>query len=741
MSKFIIVSNRLPIKIQKEQNQWIFSPTSGGLATGVKSVHENGKSLWIGWPGISSDEIEKNEYETLSKGLIEKKFKPIALSNEEIDDFYLGLSNKCIWPLFHYFKQYFQFDEHHWESYIKVNQKFADAILEEIEEGDQVWVHDYQLLLVPEMVKSIRKDVTIGFFLHIPFPSFEIFRIFPKREMLLKGMLGADLIGFHTYDYERHFLSSVRRILHLNVNYNLIQHAGREIVVNTFPMGIDYEKFENTTRNHSESKKETFSTLRIELDKHKQLNQGKIILSIDRLDYTKGVINRIKSFELFLEQYPEYQEKVRLLMVLVPSRDNVSHYKKLKRETDEIIGRVNGKFATVNWTPIWYYYRSFDFDDLIDLYRLSDIAMVTPLRDGMNLVAKEYLATRIENDGVLILSELAGASKELHQALIVNPFDITALSNSIHEALNMPLAEQIERNIELRERVKRYNVTFWSDSFLKELDLISKKIPINKTKRITPLIISKFEEQYKNSSKRLILLDYDGTLVPFNKNHKKALPTQAVSAILKSLSLDPKNKIIIISGRPPEFLDKIFVDLNITMIAEHGHFEKEPQSDWIEKNASSSNWMNHIYPILQQFTDNTPGTFIEKKRNSLVWHFRKTDPELGIIKSEELITVLTSMLSNDISLMEGNKIIEVTTSTTNKGIASYDHYAKDDYDFVLVAGDDVTDENMFTQLPDDVISIKVGNKESAAKHFVSIPADLIALLNHLESGKASSILK
>ena len=195
---------------------------------------------------------------------------------------------------------------------------------------------------------------------------FEIFRIFPKREMLLKGMLGADLIGFHTYDYERHFLSSVRRILHLNVNYNLIQHAGREIVVNTFPMGIDYEKFENTTRNHSESKKETFSTLRIELDKHKQLNQGKIILSIDRLDYTKGVINRIKSFELFLEQYPEYQEKVRLLMVLVPSRDNVSHYKKLKRETDEIIGRVNGKFATVNWTPIWYYYRSFDFDDLID---------------------------------------------------------------------------------------------------------------------------------------------------------------------------------------------------------------------------------------------------------------------------------------------------------------------------------------------------------------------------------------
>ncbi|MDC1056961.1 bifunctional alpha,alpha-trehalose-phosphate synthase (UDP-forming)/trehalose-phosphatase [Flavobacteriaceae bacterium] len=732
MSKFIIVSNRLPVKIEKQQNQWIFSPTSGGLATGLKSVHENGKSLWIGWPGISSNEIDDKEYETLSKGLLEKKFKPISLSNEEIDDFYLGLSNKCIWPLFHYFKQHFQFDEQQWDAYVKVNQKFANAILEEIEEGDQVWVHDYQLLLVPEMIKSIRKDVTIGFFLHIPFPSFEIFRIFPKREELLKGMLGSDLIGFHTYDYERHFLSSVRRILHLNVNFNLIQKGDREIVVNTFPMGIDYEKFEKTAYDHTKSEKESFSPLRIELEKHKELNQGKIILSIDRLDYTKGVINRVKSFELFLTQYPEYKEKVRMLMVLVPSRANVSHYKELKRETDEIIGRVNGNFATVNWTPIWYYYRSFDFDDLINLYRLSDVAMVTPLRDGMNLVAKEYLATRIQNDGVLILSELAGASKELHQSLIVNPFDITALSNTIHEALNMPLSEQVERNTELRERVKRYNITFWSETFLKELDRISKRIPIHKTKRITPNTISKFEVQYAQANKRLFLLDYDGTLVPFHKNHKKALPSPTVINLLKELNQDPKNKVIIISGRPPEFLDQIFKDLNLTMIAEHGHFEKEPQKEWIEKNASSSSWMNHIYPILQQFTDNTPGTFIEQKRNSLVWHFRKTDPELGVIKSEELKTVLSSMLSNDISLMDGDKIIEVTTSTTNKGIASYDHYAKEPYDFVLVAGDDVTDENMFTQLPDEVISIKVGNKKSVAKHSVVAPQELINLLNHFK---------
>ncbi len=351
MSKYIIVSNRLPVKIEKLNNQWNFSPTSGGLATGLKTVHENGKSLWIGWAGISAEEIEENDYKVLSKELSHQNYKPISLSENEIDDFYLGLSNKCIWPLFHYFKQYVEFDETQWASYVEVNQKFADAILEEIEAGDNVWIHDYQLLLVPEMVKSVRKDVTIGFFLHIPFPSFEIFRIFPKRDELLNGMLGADLIGFHTYDYQRHFISSVKRHLHLQVNYNIVKQAEREIIIDTFPMGIDFEKFENTAIKHQAEKEEDFSSFRKELEHHKATNEGKIILSIDRLDYSKGIVNRIKSFEHFLEHYPEYQEKVRLVMVCVPSRTNVSHYKKLKRDTDEIIGRVNGKFATVNWTP------------------------------------------------------------------------------------------------------------------------------------------------------------------------------------------------------------------------------------------------------------------------------------------------------------------------------------------------------------------------------------------------------
>ena len=730
MSKYIIVSNRLPVKIEKLDNRWNFSPTSGGLATGLKTVHENGKSLWIGWAGISAEEIEENDYVTISEELIEQNYKPIPLSENEIDDFYLGLSNKCIWPLFHYFKQYVEFDEAQWASYVAVNQKFADSILEEIEAGDKVWIHDYQLLLLPEMVKSVRKDVTIGFFLHIPFPSFEIFRIFPKRDELLKGMLGADLIGFHTYDYQRHFISSVKRHLHLQVNFNIIKKAGREIIVDTFPMGIDFEKFESTAVKHKAVKEENFSSFRTELERHKKTNEGKIILSIDRLDYSKGVLNRVKSFEYFLEQYPEYQEKVRLVMVSVPSRTNVSHYKKLKRDTDEIIGRVNGKFATVNWTPIWYYYRSFDFDDLIDFYCLSDIAMVTPLRDGMNLVAKEFLATRIDNKGVLILSELAGASKELHQSLTVNPFDIRGLSESIYEAINMPEEEQRERNLELRERIKRYNVIFWSDNFLERLATIDNTLQQHKSIRVTEVVSAEIAKQYHSANKRLLLLDYDGTLVKFEKMRNKALPTKQVLDLITQLSYEEFNDLVIISGRPMSFLEKVFKNKDITLVAEHGHFSRPAHSDqWIDKHATNNDWMSHILPVLQQFTDNTPGTLIEKKTNSLVWHYRKTDPELGVNKAEELKTVLASMISNEISIMEGNKIIEVIPAGINKGIAAFDLFSYQNYDFVLAAGDDVTDEDMFEKLPETCTSIKVGHKQTAAKYSVSGVDQLIDILS------------
>ena len=732
MKKIIIVSNRLPLKVEKNEKSIVFTPTSGGLATGLKSIHESDNALWIGWPGVSKEELNETQVDQIQKSLREMNFKPVHLDNEQVENFYLGLSNKSIWPLFHYFKQNVVFDENQWNAYVQVNEQFAQAIIEEIKPGDTLWVHDYQLMLVPKLIRQKVPDVTIGFFLHIPFPSFEIFRIFPKRREILSGLIGADLIGFHTYDYERHFLSSVKRILHLEVNFNTINNEGREVVVNTFPMGIDFEKFQAVSKTHSEIGKSQYGEIRKQLSSHREHTNGKLILSIDRLDYTKGILNRIEAFEIFLQRFPEYHEKIRLVMVIVPSRSEVSHYKQLKKKTDESIGRVNGLFSTVNWTPIWYYYRSFEFNDLIDLYRECEIGMVTPLRDGMNLVAKEFLATKIDSKGILILSELAGASKELHHALLVNPFDTLSLSDAIHEAINMSDAEQVERNKPMRERIRRYDIHEWSKRFMKELGAISERVSEDQTVKIKSKEQNTILQSFNLAKNRLLLLDYDGTLTGFHVNHKKAIPSEKLLKTIKVLSENNSTNVVIISGRSSDFLEKYFGHLYIDLIAEHGHLIRtKGTSKWKEKNISSNDWMPHILPIMQQFADNTPGTFVEIKKNSLVWHYRKTDPELGIIKSEELKTILSSMISNEVHLMNGDKIIEIVSSSVNKGTAAVERLDSSNYDFILAAGDDITDEDMFHYLPPRAINIKVGLKDTVAKYRIVDPIAMVDFLEQL----------
>ena len=731
MAKNIIVSNRLPLQVTKLDNSFEFSPTSGGLATGMNSVHQGQESLWIGWPGINDEQIDKKSWTPLKKSLKKEGFFPVSLNNKEIENFYFGLSNKALWPLFHYFIEFSVFNENQWDSYYEVNKKFAESVLTNIQKGDTVWIHDYQLMLCPKMIKDVRPDVTIGFFLHIPFPSFEIFRIFPWREPLLEGILGADLIGFHTYDYERHFLSSVKRILKKEVSFNRVSLGNREVVVNTFPMGIDYEKFKNAASEHLAMKQAEKSDLKKQLELHKKgAEKGKLILSIDRLDYTKGVINRIKAFEIFLTKYPEYLERVRLVMLTVPSRSSVSDYKRLKKETDEIVGRINGKFATVNWTPIWYYYRAMAFDDLIDLYMTSDIGMITPVRDGMNLVAKEFVATRVSGDGVLILSEMAGASKELYEAIMVNPFDLNQMAESILTAINMPVKEQKKRNLSMQKRLSRYSVELWAKEFMKALKSkpeIDEEYPAQiLDSKIKKSLINKF----KSSERRMIFLDYDGTLVDFNDDPELAQPDQELLKLIKKLSKYPDTDIAVVSGRDQKFLDKWFGDLNIALVAEHGYFMKFKKV-WSSKGSHQKKWQNDIIPLLETFSDRTPGTFIEEKRNSLVWHYRKTDPELAAERVVELKTVLNSLLSDELHILDGDKAIEIASGRFNKGTAVSEIIGDKELDFILCLGDDVTDEFMFNDLPTHATTIKVGRKKTQAKYFIDNPTSVRAFLSSL----------
>ena len=718
MPKTIIISNRLPVQLQISNGKLIATPSVGGLATGMKSVHSGGESLWIGWSGLTDEEIPKELNSEIDKALAKHGCAKVKLNQNDIEGYYFGFSNRTVWPLFHYFLEYSEFEFDFWESYKEVNQKFANAILEKAGEDDIIWIHDYQLMLVPQMVKEKRPNATIGFFLHIPFPSYEIFRTLPWREELLQGLLGADLIGFHTYDYERHFLSSVRRLLGLEVSFNDIYLENRIIKVDSFPMGIDYKKFASAAKEHDSSGEE--SEFQKRLNSHKEsAPDSKLILSIDRLDYSKGIAKRLNAFEYFLNKYPAYKEKVRLIILAVPSRSNVPQYKLLKREIDELVGRINGELSTVNWTPIWYFYRSLPFENLIDLYTSSDIAWLTPLRDGMNLVAKEYIATRTDKTGVLILSEMAGSANEMNEALLINPNNFEQQADTLKMAITMPKEEQVSRNTFLQKRLARYNVEVWANEFMRSLKEQSEGQDTLVSQKMTNPVLETVMADYNAAKKRLLFLDYDGTLAAFHKDPQKASPDKELYTLLDKLQQQEGTTLFLISGRDKETFSRWFLPKKYNMIVEHGV--------WISRNGEAfkmleqvkGEWMSKIRPVLESFVDRTPGSFIEDKNYSLAWHYRNTDPDFGDKRANELNTVLTSLIGNDdISILNGNKVTEVKNSNVNKGRASVKILGEDEYDFVFVVGDDWTDEFMFQELPESTISVKVGLKKTHAKYYV-----------------------
>ncbi|ADV47465.1 trehalose 6-phosphatase; trehalose 6-phosphate synthase [Cellulophaga algicola DSM 14237] len=730
MGKTIIISNRLPIQLQIHNGSITAIPSVGGLATGMKSVHSGGDSLWIGWSGLTDEEIPEELVGDIDAALAKHGSSKVNLSQQEVDGFYYGFSNRTVWPLFHYFLEYAEFEIDSWETYKKVNQKFADAIVEKAADDDTIWVHDYQLMLVPQMVREKLPNISIGFFLHIPFPSFEIFRTLPWRKEVLEGLLGSDLIGFHTYDYERHFLSSVRRILGLDVSFNDVYLEDRIIKVDSFPMGIDYKKFSEAAKVHNQLPPEKQSELQQRLNNHKQSTpDAKFLLSIDRLDYTKGIAKRLNAFEYFLTKYPQYKEKVRLIILAVPSRSNVPQYQLLKREVDELVGRINGEFSTVSWTPIWYFYRSMPFENLIDLYTSCDIAWLTPIRDGMNLVAKEYVATRTDKTGVLILSEMAGAANEMNESLLINPNNFEQIADTIHQAIEMPIEEQQERNDILQKRLERYNVERWAKDFMSSLKEQKDNSSSYVSRKLSSKLLDRITNDYKKAKRRLLFIDYDGTLAGFHNNPQKASPDEELYELLDAISSQENTDMYLISGRDKETFTKWFLPKKYNMIVEHGVWLSEDGADFSLLENVKKDWMEKIQPVLESFVDRTPGSFIEEKNYSLAWHYRKTDPDFGQKRATELNTVLTSLIANDdLSVLNGNKVMEIKSSNVNKGRAALRMYGKHDYDFVFAIGDDWTDEFMFQELPESAVTVKVGLQKTAAKYYVDGTKDVRKLL-------------
>ncbi|TAK74731.1 MAG: bifunctional alpha,alpha-trehalose-phosphate synthase (UDP-forming)/trehalose-phosphatase [Gammaproteobacteria bacterium] len=723
--RLILVSNRLPFTITQSNEKTELRHSIGGLATGLNAFtqhlkkSENMEIMWVGWPGADIQD------DTVYQELINYACHPVLIPEKLMERFYTGFCNQTLWPLFHYMPSYASYYDDDWQAYETVNQLFSNALCEVIKPGDVVWVHDYHLLLLPNLIRHQFPHLPIGFFLHISFPSFEIFQFLPKRcrDDILYGMLGADLIGFHTHEYSQHFLKATLRSLGYEQHLGLVSAQNRFIKIDTYPMGIDFNYIQDRLKN------EEVITEKAKL--LADIKNSKIILSVDRLDYTKGIFNRLTAYQLFLENNPQWLGKVVLIAIVAPSREEIDQYRLMKKEINELIGYINGKFGNTHWTPILYQYKVFSLDQLIALYSISDVALITPLRDGMNLIAKEYLATKIDKKGVLILSETAGAAKELVNAIIINPNCVLEIANALKQALEMNEYEQTKRLTMMQYLLKRYDLIHWGTKFINDLFTVREEKIRHSEKSLNKEMIDKIISKYNVAEKRLILLDYDGTLTPLMKQPQLAAPSVEILQILSALSKDKKNKIVIISGRDKNTLEKWLGHLNIILVAEHSAWLKE-NSHWQLTYHFNCGWKKDILSILEIYKDRLPGSFIEEKDFSIVWHYRNANEIDGEQVARELIDYLITLTATeDIKVMTGKKIIEIKNARMGKNFAVNQLMATISANFILAIGDDISDEDMFISLPHNAFSIKVGMEMTRAKFNVRLQNDVISLLQSI----------
>jgi len=724
--KIIVVANRLPVSISKRKEGIRIQQSPGGLSAGLRSLGQKEEVLFVGWPGywpINADEREEIENTLINR----HKSRPVFIEPSDVSKYYYGFANRTLWPLFHYFSTYSDYDQAEWAAYQRVNLKFLEKIEALADPGDTIWIHDYHLMLLPSLIRKSLPRSSVGFFLHIPFPSSEIFRTLPWRREILEGLLGADLIGFHTYEYARHFLSSVLRLLGLEHDFGTVYIDHRMVKVENFPMGIDFRHMEGLLTSPSTQKE-------IQDWKHKAAaGEKKIILSVDRLDYTKGIPQRLQGFETFMERHPQWHNRFVYIMLCVPSRTRVKRYSQLREEVDRLVGRINGRFGHVDWMPIHYMYRSLPFEKLMPLYAVADVALVTPLRDGMNLVAKEFVASRVNQKGVLVLSETAGAASELAEATQVNVNSREQIAGAIHQALEMDEREQEKRISIMRKRLAEFDISRWTVSFLERISEVKKFQVEWEQKKLEGRWKKDLFQDFTGARNRLLLLDFDGPLMPFSPEPDQAGRDTGMSRILNKLAADENTEVVILSGRSRKILESRMGNLNCSLVAEHGSWiRKEPGTGWQRLGRISVNGIEQLKSIFRDYEIRVPGSLIEEKEYGMAWHYQKADPELGSLRANELFDYLSEYLANtDLHVIQGNRMIEVCSSAAGKGKAVSTWLSAKEWDFILALGDAWTDEDLFKAVPSEAYSIKLSYGPSQARFYLESPHSMEELLLQL----------
>jgi trehalose 6-phosphate synthase/phosphatase len=701
---FVVASNRIPFTLAVEDDELRAEPSSGGLVTALAGTR--GSPLWVGWPGAAIPEALEREATDLAaaEGCV-----PVFLTESEQELYYGRICNETIWPLFHYFVDRIRFTSEAWASYVQVNERFAETIARVAGPRGRVWIHDFHLALVPQLLRSLRPDVAIGFFLHVPFPSSEIYRLLPTRVELLEGLLGADYLGFHTGDYSRHFRSSCLRVLGIEPDPGTIQWDNRTVGIGVHPIGIDVTGFRESLSDSAAT------AVRAEIaDRYAG---RRVVLGIERLDYTKGIPQKLDAFERILEQDPSRSGEVTMLQVVVPSRLESADYQAKRDEIEMRIAHINGRFGEVGRVPIEYLHRPLSRAELVALYSRADVMMVTPLRDGMNLVAQEYVLCQTAPEsgdtslGTLLLSEFAGAAQVLPGAVLVNPWDADDLAERLVEALALPLPERRRRLELMAGRVEELDSARWAEGFLARLERYATPTvravrPLDEGAR--QLLGQAFEE----APSRTLLLDYDGTLREFVDHPDLAVPSAEIRELLERLAALPETDVHIVSGRTRESLDAWLGDLPVFLCAEHGYFARSPGEGWSAQADVDLSWLPRVERLLRRVSADVPGTLVERKTASVAWHYRKAEPEYGAWRARELLVALEDALAGvSAEVLPGLKVVEVRARGVNKGAYVERLLAerKDRDALMLAAGDDLTDTDLFRALPEGAIAIHVGS--------------------------------
>jgi trehalose 6-phosphate synthase/phosphatase len=719
--RVIVVSNRLPITVSRTAGGFEVGRSSGGLATGLKAVHEQSGGVWVGWPGFAGPPPDEHRA-ALDERYAQLSVAPVTLSGDEVEQYYEGFCNGVVWPLLHGFPAQLPLDPPPPTLYETVNQRFADAVVEQYRPGDVIWVHDYQLMRVPLLLRRALPGARIGFFLHVPFPDSDTFRILPARTALLEGVLAADLVGFHTAAYARHFSSAALHVLGAEVGPEGVSYDGRHAAVGVFPMGVDARAFE--TRAASDEVAQQMATFQSD-------PSVRLLVGIDRLDYTKGIPRRLLAYERLLADHPELRGRVRLVQVAVPSRTQVEAYAESRHTVDALVGRINGRFGTPSWAPVHYVYRNLSEAEVVALYRAADVMVVTPIRDGMNLVAKEFVASRADGHGVLVLSEFAGAASELAEAVQVNPYDIDGLARALHRALEMSEDERATRMATLRHRVFTYDVAWWAEAFLERLGTATARPPSTAPtpQRAREVTVSALQA----APALVLLLDYDGTLVPITDVPDLAKPDGEALRLLTALAARPGTFVHVVSGRARDSLERFLGKLPIGLHAEHGFWSRDAAGAWVSHHALDDAWRPKALEVLEDFAARTPGSLVEQKRSGLAFHYRMADREYGPRQANELKLHLASVFSNaPVEVLAGDQVVELRPHGAHKGqvVTRLRELAPAGALFAAF-GDDRTDEDLFKALPAGSVAVRVGPGPSVAPIRLANVREVRAMLSAL----------